>query len=189
MDFFLSKQSNLNLKKLALLGLVSSSLLVSGCTMPTQEKPIQTDTVSSADISARKQFVVCKADALALDSSAKQRQSPAQYLSSANTLNQCLLEVDGFTHVVPLDERMQVHALTVLNYLKGGDIKQAKLQLDAFELAYPNSDLLFSDYTSFIDSMRVVLSHQGSVLSRSSSLNINDALQSHVNRQRYWQTH
>lgn len=174
----------LSLRKLGLLSVASTSLLLAACISPTTTKP--SSAVSSADISAHHQFVNCKQDGLLLDASAKKRQSPAQYRAAANTLNQCLLELNNYQDVVAVEERMQVHALTVLDYMKGGDVAQARRQLDDFELTYPNSDLLFADYTSFIESMHVLLWSDGV---EGASLNINTALKSHLNRQRYWQTH
>jgi len=175
------------LRKLGLLGIASTSLLLAACVSPNAVKP--ESSISSADISAHHQFVSCKQDGMALDTSAKQRQSSAQYLAAAKTLKQCLQEVDVYQNVVPVEERMQVHAITILDYFKGGDIAQARSQLDAFELAFPNSDLLFSDYTSFVDSMQVLLANGMGTLDSDSSLNINSELKSHSNRQRYWQTH
>jgi len=85
---------------------------------------------------------------------------------------------------------MQVHALTVLNYFKGGDVVKARVQLQAFELSYPGSDLYFSDYTSFVDSLKVILSRSALESTEMGRvLNINPALKSDIVRQRYWQTH
>ena len=139
---------------------------------------------------ARNEFANCKLDGLALNASARKQQSMAQYFASAQTFDGCLVDIDEHRSVVSLEERMQIHGLTILNYIKGGDVKKARIQLRAFELAYPDKDLYFSDYTSFVDTFRVLLidSQQHSKSYRRVK-NVNRKLLSEISRQRYWQTH
>lgn len=151
---------------------------------------------SSSSEMVLEQFLTCKKEGILLDESAREQGSPAQYTASARTLDLCLVEVDQLRNAVPMELRMQVHALTVLNYLKGGDIENARLQLRAFELSYPHKDLYFSDYTSFIDSLNAVLGNRfiekhsiAASSSRERTSNINPVVSSEVSRFRYWQTH
>ncbi|PCJ34853.1 MAG: hypothetical protein COA99_14260 [Moraxellaceae bacterium] len=168
------------------LGFFALSLAACATTVPLPQPPPVSHAPSPAEVAAQQQFFDCKQDALALDVSAYEQQSPAQYNASAKTLDHCLSDIDDYRHVVPLEARMQVHALTVLNYLKGGDITKAREQLRSFELSYPDSDLYFSDYTSFVDSLRVIL--RKNAINRR-VLNINPMLASEIVRHRYWQTH
>ena len=148
----------------------------------------------AAASNAMEQFLRCKQDGVLLDKSAQEKKSSAQYAASAKTLDQCLADIDEYRDVAPIasiefiEKRMQVHALTVLNYFKAGDIKHAKLQLRAFELSYPGRDLYFSDYTSFVDSLSLLLGVD-TVASRRKVFNVNSTLASEVSRYRYWQRH
>lgn len=171
-------------RKAALITFASSTLLLGACaSKQTLPEPTQQPAYGMA---AYADFNGCKEEGLALDASAREQGSPAQYLAAANTLDQCLQEADGYRDVIPQHERMQVHALTVLDYIKGGDAAKARLQLRAFTLAYPNKDLFFDDYTSFVDSMSVLLAED---TGHDGTPNINKNLKSEMNRNRYWQTH
>lgn len=196
---------------------VCLSLLLSACaTTPAERISPKSNnpefpSVLKVDATARVQeaFSRCKHDALELDKSAREQKSPAQYAASAKTIDLCLVEVDEQRDAISVEQRMQIHALMVLNYFKAGDIKKARLQLHAFELSYPGRDLYFQDYTSFIDSFRVLLDYpnvreRNIVKSRAAEgrisnyaayshsrdlLNINPDLASEIARYRYWQTH
>lgn len=147
-----------------------------------------------AATTAMEQFLRCKQGGLLLGQSAREKKSSAQYAASAKTLDQCLTDIDEYRDVVPVtsiesvEQRMQVHALTVLNYIKAGDINNAKLQLRTFEMSYPGRDLYFSDYTSFVDSLTLLLGidiFEG----RREVFNVNPTLASEVSRYRYWLRH
>ncbi len=147
-----------------------------------------------AATTAMEQFLRCKQDGLLLGQSAREKKSSAQYAASAQTLEQCLTDIDEYRDVAPVasigsvEQRMQVHALIVLNYVKAGDIKNAKLQLHTFELAYPGRDLYFSDYTSFVDSLTLILGID-TFEGRRKTFNVNPILASEISRYRYWQRH
>lgn len=171
----------------------SPAPIISSSTLPTSAA--HASQVSELSAAAMEQFVDCKKEGLALDESARKQKSPAQYAASARTLDLCLVEVDEYRDAVPMELRMQVHALTVLNYVKGGDIAKARLQLRAFELSYPNRDLYFSDYTSFIDSLNAVLGRPHSNGTSSQRVfqqrtsNINPMVSTEISRYRYWKMH
>jgi len=174
--------------RLRLLCVLIVSALLSACASPGQQQPSSV-VAPARDETVQSTFLACKQDALALDASARKQQSSAQYLAAAKTLNQCLLEIDSHRSDIPIDERMKMHALTVLDYLKGGDVAQARVQLTAFEMSYPNNDLYFDDYTSFVDSFRVLLSNNSTRMANGNPLNINPILKSEQNRRRYWLAH
>ena len=159
----------------------------------SDQQRIEQEQVAAAT-TAMDQFLRCKQDGLLLGESAREKKSSAQYAASAKTLDQCLADIDQYRDVTPVasiesvELRMQVHALTVLNYFKAGDIKHAKLQLRAFELSYPGRDLYFSDYTSFVDSLTLLLGVD-SFEGRRKVFNVNPTLASEVSRYRYWQRH
>jgi len=192
MTIHLLTTPQLQLFRLRLLYAVIVCALLGGCASPGQQQPqFQPPSLIAASVAetAQDAFNSCKQDALALDASARKQQSSAQYLMAARTLNQCLLEVDSHRRDIPIEERMKMHALTVLNYLKGGDVVQARVQLTAFEMTYPNNDLYFGDYTSFVDSFRVLLNDSAARVTHGNLLNVNPILKSEHNRRRYWLTH
>ena len=186
---FLSKTT---VRKLSVVSLATASLWLAGCSSIPAGGSAQPDYFGDrgASSAARVAFASCKREGLALDSSAGQQQSPAQYLSAARTFDQCLVELDPYRGSVTEQERMQVHALTVIDYLKGGDVAQARVQLRAFELSYPGADLYFADYTSFVDTLRSLLgpTDEGTSVG-AGELNINPALRAELNRNNYWQSH
>lgn len=183
-----------------LCSLIIPLLLVACATAP--KAPLTIDQLSgkqqieekqaAAASNAIEQFVYCKKDGMLLDKSAHETKSSAQYAASAQTLDQCLADIDEYRDITPVasveftEQRMKVHALTVLNYLKAGNIKQAKLQLRSFELSYPGRDLYFSDYTSFVDSLSLLLGID-TFENRRKAFNVNPTLASEVSRYRYWQ--
>ena len=177
-----------------LLAACATAPLPSVTTGQLSDKQLYEQEQIAAATTAMEQFLGCKQDGLLLDQSAREKKSSAQYAASAKTLDQCLTDIDEYRDVVPvasiesIEQRMQVHALTVLNYFKAGDIKHAKLQLRAFELSYPGRDLYFSDYTSFIDSLSLLLGID-TVEGRRKVFNVNPTLASEVSRYRYWQRH
>jgi len=132
----------------------------------------------------QQQFDTCKAEGLALNTSASLQKSTAQYLAAANTLNSCLLQVEGSYESVPVDEQMKIHALTVLDFIKGGDVSKAREQLSVFERNFPSRDLFFNDYSSFLDTVNALLDGN-----QSAALNVNQSLKSELNRQHYWASH
>ncbi len=128
----------------------------------------------------------CEQTALALDSNAQATGSEAQFLSSANTLYQCILEV-SFVDISGDNQRlMQLHALSVINFIKGGDITKAKDAFSSFSQNYPNQDLLFADYTSFVDTITVLFEPNLAVKGGLAQLNVNNALRKELKRQAYW---
>jgi len=176
-------------------GLMIPLLLAACATAPLA--PVTAKQFSDKQLaatSAMAQFLRCKQDGMLLSQSARETKSSAQYAASAKTLDQCLTDIDEYRDIAPVasiesvEQRMQVHALTVLNYVKAGDIKHAKLQLRAFELSYPGRDLYFSDYTSFVDSLTLLLGID-TFEGRRKVFNVNPTLASEVSRYRYWQRH
>ena len=183
--------------RLGVLTLATAGLLLGGCSSMgpqpvdfTGADSTQSSATTSSSYSlVKQQFEQCQHEGLVIDASAREQQSPAQYLVAAKTLDQCLVEVDPHRSAVPVQTRMHTHALTVLDYLKGGDVAQARVQLSAFTLSYPGQDLYFADYTSFVDSLHSILSLAEGATDNKAALNINPALRAELNRHRYWQRH
>lgn len=143
-----------------------------------------------AEMSAMNEFRACKADGLALDEQARLDASGAKYLASAKILEQCEASVGSVDQTIGSDERMRVYALSIQNYVKGGDIAKAADSLNQFQSAFPNKDLYYADGSSFIETM-LVITHQkeDANFSVASTLNVPRALKIEKNRIAHWEIH
>jgi hypothetical protein len=168
-------------KTITIAGVISAALLTTACSQ-TAVKPHQP--------SGAAEFTSCQQQAFELDASASTNASAAQFLQSASVANTCLQEVDDYGYEISRQQLMQLHALSVQNYLKGGDVKQAQQQLESFRTSFENRDLYYSDNTSFIDSFSLLL-HDISAqqVITQSSLNARGELKAELRRIDYWQKH
>jgi len=132
-------------------------------------------------------FEQCSQEGLTLDSQARSRGSSGAFLNSARVLEGCIAEVSPSADAVPEEERMRVHALAVVNYLKGGDIAAARRTLDGFKRNYPDRDLYFGNSTSFVQTAEVLLGRTGEFrLGQFASMNVDAAVKREVRRVNYW---
>ena len=143
-----------------------------------------------AELSAMSEFRQCREDALALDEQARLTASSAKYLASARLLEKCETMVGAEAANVGEEERMRAYALAIQNYVKGGDIRQAADLLQAFQQAFPNKDLYYSDHASFIETMLVLTTQKEDAnYSLASTLNVSRDLKQEKNRVTYWEIH
>jgi hypothetical protein len=139
-------------------------------------------------IQAQRNYEECVDQAIELDHQARSTQAAAQYLASARLLERCEQDLGPHADRSMDERRMRAYALSVQNQLKGGDIAQARENLDALRASFPNRDLFYSDGSSFTDSMSVLLGEID--VKRTGHLtlyNIPDDLRSELLRARYWQ--
>lgn len=140
------------------------------------------------EISAMREYRDCRDHALELDREAQQKHDNAKFLASARMIEKCEAQLGPDVADVAVDERMRGYALTVQNYLKGGDVEQARQNLDKFSSTFQGQDLYFADGSSFIDTMEVLLGKRGDgSLGRYSDANVNKELKSEMRRVRYWE--
>lgn len=183
------------------LTLATSISLLTGCssTTPTnkESQSISNITVVDSNVQEKQLEYVqpvtldedCKHNALALDNAARTSSSTAQYLASARLLSNC---ISDFSHKVPLhlsQDVMQLHALSIFNYIKGGDVSQAKMAFVQFKSAFPGQDLYFNDYTSLIDTATALLEPSKINAQQVVSLNISPQLREELKRRQYWLNH
>ena len=132
-------------------------------------------------------FDDCSNEGLTLDTEARSRASSGAFLNSARVLQHCIEDVSPSADVVPENQRMRVHALSIVNYFKGGDVKAARQGLNSFKLNYPNRDLYFGNSTSFIETAEVLLGRIGDFqLGQFAALNVDAELKREVRRINYW---
>lgn len=119
--------------------------------------------------------------------------STAQYLASAKAMNNCIstaLQNRGYnSSQTQQDIIMKMMAVATLNFIKAGDVSTATREVERFKRIYPNQDLYFEDYTSFLDTATALLSTDDLSAAQMSSLNISRALRDEIERKNYWLNH
>jgi hypothetical protein len=165
-------------------------LALGACNMNAQVNPMEGIGFREArfqEISAMQQYRQCRDDALALDEQARTTGHAGRYLASARLLEKCEAEVGSEVAGVAKDERMKSYALSVQNYLKGGDVSKAGENFEAFKQAFPGQDLYFHDGSSFIETMAALFGHKKDTdFGRFAMLNVNDTLKGEMRRVNYW---
>jgi hypothetical protein len=163
------------------LPVVLSALVLSACaTQPREAREVSVEYFA--------EYQACKEQALSLDASAREQKSPAQYATAARILDRCAAEGEQ-AGSVPSEELMQLRALSVLTYIKAGEIETAKDQFLVFRNRYAGHDLYFSDNTSYIDTIDVLLWTGVTKPSEASVLNARSEVLSEERRRRYWASH
>lgn len=142
------------------------------------------------EISAMREWRQCRDDALVLDEQARTRSSPAKYLASAEQLTQCETQVGPDAANVARDERMRAYAVSIQNYLKGGDVAKARENLEKFKTHFSEDDLYFADGSSYIQSLEILLGLKDrTAVGELSMANVSAELKAELRRARYWQRH
>ena len=134
-------------------------------------------------------FDSCLSNGLEQDAQAAASDERGQYLASAKTLSSCDSKLRDSTSLVATEKRMQAKALTVQNFIKGGDIQAARLALKDFETSFNSADLIYADGSSFTDTMRALLYRFDDRVSyKLASLNARRKVKDEVRRAWYWQS-
>ena len=141
------------------------------------------------NITAVREYRQCNADALEVDHSARQENAPARYIKSAQLIAKCEAGLGERASLVPVEERMRNYALGVLNHFKGGDVVQARANLEKFKTTFADQDLYYADGSSFVDTMEILLGLRDyTALGEFSVANVNSKVKSELRRVRYWKT-
>ncbi|GAB6052788.1 hypothetical protein JCM17960_16080 [Magnetospira thiophila] len=173
---------------LALLGVLSLGACVTQ--PPAADAGIGFREARFAEVSAMRDYRKCRDDALTLDRQAREASDGAKYLASARLLETCESDLGPEAAGVAKEERLQAYALSIQNYLKGGDLMSARTNLDRLSQAHPGVDLYYPDGSSFIDTMEVLLGlRPDHAVARFSDANVNSDLKSEMRRVQYWQSH
>ncbi len=112
--------------------------------------------------------------------------NPSQYLTLAHSASHCVGDI-AFSPQHPDNQiAMQFNALAVFNFVKAGDMHSAKQSLVEFRSRFPQQDLLFDDYSSFVDTATALIKQQELSEQSIAMLNINPVLRAELKRQRKW---
>lgn len=178
---------------------LGAAMLLGGCNMTSKLTSMLPDiNLGNADKTPAPQqvrqapdeaaFYQCRDEIVAMDRSAGLNGSLAQYLASANAIGGCLQTVASTHSFITQQQMMQLQALAVLNFLKGGDIAKSRGELANFKRDFSGRDLYFSDQTSFIDTFELLLNDAGHGAEQV-NLNVNKTLLAEFQRKQYWATH
>jgi hypothetical protein len=112
--------------------------------------------------------------------------NPGAYMALANHAERCIDGISFFPKHPDNQTAMRFNALSVLNFIKAGEMQEAKQSLSQFRQRFPRQDLVMPDYTSFVDTAIALLARDGLTERQLSLLNINSTLKSELARQQYW---
>ena len=140
----------------------------------------------------------CEEHANRIANHAESIGSTAQYLAAAKAMNNCVSGAlsnkehqynSQNNNQAQQDKIMKMMAVATLNFIKAGDTHTASREVERFKRVYPNQDLYFADYTSFLDTATALLSSQALAAEQLSSLNISRSLRDEIERKNYWLSH
>lgn len=140
------------------------------------------------EMQATRDYRACKAEGMDLDRKALASGSAGTYLASAQVLEKCETKLGpGTVGDISVGERMRAYALSIQNYLKGGDVARARDNFDRYRKAFPDNDLYYADGTSFSSTMEALLGRQEPwSFGEFANLNVPDSLKSEMRRMNYW---
>jgi hypothetical protein len=170
--------------------LTAAMLALAACNLNGQVNPMEGIGFRDArfeEISAAREYRSCIGDAIELDEQARASGNTGRYLASAQLLEKCEAQMGPEMSGVNEDERIRAYALSVQNYLKGGDIEHAANNFEKYQEAFPGKDLYFADGSSFIQTMKLLLGQKAAPsYGQFAALNVNDELKAEMRRVRYW---
>jgi hypothetical protein len=132
-------------------------------------------------------FQSCREEALLMDRQARKRGAVGAYITSAVIMEKCEAGLGASPRGVAQDERMRLAALTVVNYLKGGDSAKARQSLSTFKRSFPDSDIYFDDGSSFIATSELLLGRPADMgFGEFAALNVNRDVKNEMRRLAHW---
>lgn len=139
------------------------------------------------EISAIREYRACVDDAVNQTKGAKARSNPAGYVASAKLLEQCESNLGPEAKDLAQEERMRAYALSIMNYVRGGDIVKARANLETFKSSFPGKDLSLPDGSSFIDTADLLTGGiKASDANKVTFLDVSSELRAEVSRVRFW---
>lgn len=165
-----------------LLFMMAAWFILSGCNSTVVTAPASVENAVALGQSLNNQ---CVSQVLERESAIRESSSAAQFVSLAKQANRCLDGIRFYAQHPDNQIAMRLNALAVVNFVKGGDLVSAKSSLSDFTQRFVKQDLVFDDYTSFLDTATALLEPNLSAR-QLAMLNINPTLRSELNRQRTW---
>ncbi len=166
-----------------------ASILISGCNMNQVSTPMpyERNIAEVEDLLKQKAFAQCRNEALQLDTDARSRGVAGGFVSSARVMDSCLSELGRSAHRVDAEERMRLRALSVVNFLKGGEVEEARLQYEKFKKNWPAHDLYLKGGVSFVETAEALLGRtEDQTFGQFTAMNISDEAKSEMRRLNHW---
>ena len=139
------------------------------------------------EVAAMRDYRSCRDEGLELDRLARASGDRTKYLASARLLENCESALGPEAAGVARDERMRAYGLSILNYLRGGDMAAARNNLDRYVDTFAKNDLYFADGSSFRETMQALLGQKDDRdFGTFSMLNVNRELKEEMRRIQYW---
>ena len=140
------------------------------------------------EIQTMRDYRACVDDALRVAEQAKTSGQVGGYRASAKIFERCEADLSSGGALLAREERMRNYALSILNYLKAGDVKKVQANLEIFKKVFDGYDLYLPNGASFIDSLTFLTtknddpsSPQGMAL-----MNVSPKLRAEIQRVQYW---
>lgn len=172
---------NINNLKYVIL-MLATFLVASGCSATASKSAA---TVEHAIALGQRVDSQCVTQVFERESAVRTSTSAAQFISLANQASRCLKGITFYPAHPDNELGMRLNALAVVNYVKSGDIGSAKTSLNEFTRRFRQQDLVFADYTSFLDTATALLEPNLSPR-QLAMLNINPTLRTELHRTREW---
>jgi hypothetical protein len=173
------------------ISMLCAFLLLSGCSSATAYK-YKNAAVSQESALFSQAAVIerldpnCHSHVLQRESSISNLGDAAQQIALANAATRCIENKNFYPKHPDNQIAMQLNALAIVNFIKAGETQNATHSLSVFRTKFPKQDLLFSDYTSFVDTATALLNYDDLSNREIQVLNINVLLRDELKRQQYW---
>jgi hypothetical protein len=165
-----------------------TAAFISACSSTTKSEPsLLISNINNNDFQTID--AACEQQAIKMDSFAQQSGQAAQYLASAKAMLRCVNGIQFPKGHPDADKALRLMALSVMNFVKGGDIDGAQVALRKTQSKFPDKDLYFADYSSFFDTATALLEQQTLSRHQLAALNISADLRTEIERHQYWLSH
>ena len=112
--------------------------------------------------------------------------SKSLFYKSANILTKCEEMITNNNHLVSEENQMKNFALSIQNFLKSGNISQARLKLKVFKNKF-NKDLMYPDGSDFISNIEILVNYQEPKKELNLAMvNANKKIKNELKRAWYW---
>jgi hypothetical protein len=183
-----ANNSNSTLKAACLTGLFVITMLT-GCVSATtgDGEGIGYRQKRFQEISVMRSYRSCVDDAMKVAEDARSQGHAAGYRRSARIIERCEADLGPESMTLAQEERMRAYAVSILNYVKAGDITNAQKNLETFRKSFGGYDLYLANGSSFIDTMTLITaSRDHAQPHRSAMLNISKDLRTELQRVTFW---
>jgi len=178
-----------NSKRAALLGGLLGVTMLAGCVPATTGggEGIGYRQARFQEISAMRSYRSCIDDAMKVAEDARRQGHAAGYGRSAQIIEKCEADVGPEATTLAQEERMRAYAVSVLNYVKAGDLASARRNLETFKKSFDGHDLYLSDGSSFVDTMTVITAAKDYARPhRIAMMNVSQDLRTEMQRVAFW---